>query len=653
MIKPETIDKIFESARIEEVVGDFVNLRKRGVNMLGLCPFHNEKTPSFTVSPSKGIFKCFGCGKGGNAVNFIMEHEHFSYPEALKYLAGKYNIEVDEEKPTEEQQQALDEKESLFNLTAFAQKHFEETLHNTEDGKAIGLSYFKERGFTTETIRKFGLGYSLNKWDDFTSKALKNAYSKDLLLKSSLVRQKDEQLYDSFRNRVTFPIHNLSGRVLGFGARILTNEKNKPKYINTAESEIYHKGKVLYGLYFAKSAIVKQDNCCLVEGYTDVISLHQAGIENVIASSGTSLTTDQIRLIRRYSKNITLLFDGDPAGIKAAFRGIDMILEEEMNVRVVLFPEGEDPDSYARNYRPSEVKAFMDENAVDFITFKTNLLLAETQNDPVKKTALVKEIAHSIAQIPEPVTRELYARKSSDLLDISEKLLMLEINKKRIEKRKSNEKQGKSIQEEQKWIARKDNIADPQVLKELSVFNQEKELIRVLLAYPEEQLSFLIENEEEKEEEVTLSVKNFILDDLINDDLSFENQTCQTIFDEILTARKEQRKLSDQTFFQHKDPEVSKMVIDMLSTPYELSLKWEDKHGIYVKKESDNVKKIVMDVLYSFKLRKIEKMIHENKEELKKKEIPPEEMFENLKSIKELEDVKIILAKELSRIVIN
>ncbi len=653
MIKPETIDKIFESARIEEVVGDFVNLRKRGVNMLGLCPFHNEKTPSFTVSPSKGIYKCFGCGKGGNAVNFIMEHEHFSYPEALKYLAGKYNIEVDEEKPTEEQQQALDEKESLFNLTAFAQKHFEETLHNTEDGKAIGLSYFKERGFTTETIRKFGLGYSLNKWDDFTSKALKNAYSKDLLLKSSLVRQKDEQLYDSFRNRVTFPIHNLSGRVLGFGARILTNEKNKPKYINTAESEIYHKGKVLYGLYFAKSAIVKQDNCCLVEGYTDVISLHQAGIENVIASSGTSLTTDQIRLIRRYSKNITLLFDGDPAGIKAAFRGIDMILEEEMNVRVVLFPEGEDPDSYARNYRPSEVKAFMDENAVDFITFKTNLLLAETQNDPVKKTALVKEIAHSIAQIPEPVTRELYARKSSDLLDISEKLLMLEINKKRIEKRKSNEKQGKSIQEEQKWIARKDNIADPQVLKELSVFNQEKELIRVLLAYPEEQLSFLIENEEEKEEEVTLSVKNFILDDLINDDLSFENQTCQTIFDEILTARKEQRKLSDQTFFQHKDPEVSKMVIDMLSTPYELSLKWEDKHGIYVKKESDNVKKIVMDVLYSFKLRKIEKMIHENKEELKKKEIPPEEMFENLKSIKELEDVKIILAKELSRIVIN
>ncbi|MFW6263373.1 MAG: DNA primase [Thermotogota bacterium] len=653
MIKPETIDKIFESARIEEVVGDFVNLRKRGVNMLGLCPFHNEKTPSFTVSPSKGIYKCFGCGKGGNAVNFIMEHEHFSYPEALKYLAGKYNIEVDEEKPTEEQQQALDEKESLFNLTAFAQKHFEETLHNTEDGKAIGLSYFKERGFTTETIRKFGLGYSLNKWDDFTSKALKNAYSKDLLLKSSLVRQKDEQLYDSFRNRVTFPIHNLSGRVLGFGARILTNEKNKPKYINTAESEIYHKGKVLYGLYFAKSAIIKQDNCCLVEGYTDVISLHQAGIENVIASSGTSLTTDQIRLIRRYSKNITLLFDGDPAGIKAAFRGIDMILEEEMNVRIVLFPEGEDPDSYARNYRPSEVKAFMEENAVDFITFKTNLLLAETQNDPVKKTVLVKEIAHSIAQIPEPVTRELYARKSSDLLDISEKLLMLEINKKRIEKRKSNEKQGKSIQEEQKWIARKDNIADPQVLKELSVFNQEKELIRVLLAYPEEQLSFLIENEEEKEEEVTLSVKNFILDDLVNDDLSFENQTCQTIFDEILTARKEQRKLSDQTFFQHKDPEVSKMVIDMLSTPYELSLKWEDKHGIYVKKESDNVKKIVMDVLYSFKLRKIEKMIHENKEELKKKEIPPEEMFENLKSIKELEDVKIILAKELSRIVIN
>jgi len=650
VIKPETIDKIFESARIEEVVGDFVTLKKRGVNMLGLCPFHNEKTPSFTVSPAKGIFKCFGCGKGGNAVNFIMEHEHFSYPEALKYLANKYSIEVEEEKPSVEQQEALDEKESLFNLTAFAQKHFEDTLHNTEEGKAIGLSYFKERGFTTETIKKFGLGYSLNTWDDFTSKALKHGYKKELLEKSSLVRTKDHETYDAFRARVTFPIHNLSGRVLGFGARILTQDKKKPKYINTAESEIYHKSKVLYGLYFAKSAIVREDNCYLTEGYTDVISLHQAGIENVISSSGTSLTVDQIKLIRRYTTNITLLFDGDPAGIKAAFRGIDMILEEGMNVRIVLFPDGEDPDSYARNYRPAEVKEFIGKNAHDFITFKTNLLLEETKNDPIKKAALIKEIALSISQIPEPIARTLYVQKSSDLLQIDEKLLMAEINKQR--KERFRKKAGEpSAKDEQSWEPDETEItSQKQLEKGIHVDNQEKELIRLMLLYHDKEILFTADDEEGQSKEYRYRVDEYIVDEILDDDITFDNKNCQQIFDEFANARKEEKRLNVQHFFHHHEPAVSNMAIDLTSSQYLLSDQWENKHGIFVKKEEDDTKKIVTEVLYALKLKKLEKKIYENKELLHDEKDDGKIIF-HLENLRQLESIKTLIAKELSRIV--
>jgi len=650
VIKPDTIDKIFESARIEEVVGDFVTLKKRGVNMLGLCPFHNEKTPSFTVSPAKGIFKCFGCGKGGNAVNFIMDHEHFSYPEALKYLANKYSIEVEEEKPSAEQQEALDEKESLFNLTAFAQKHFEETLHNTEEGKAIGLSYFKERGFTTETIKKFGLGYSLNTWDDFTSKALKHGYNKELLEKSSLVRTKDHETYDAFRARVTFPIHNLSGRVLGFGARILTQDKKKPKYINTAESDIYHKSKVLYGLYFAKSAIVKEDNCNLTEGYTDVISLHQVGIENVIASSGTSLTVEQIKLIRRYTTNITLLFDGDPAGIKAAFRGIDMILEEGMNVRIVLFPDGEDPDSYARNYRPAEVKEFIEKNAHDFITFKTNLLLEETENDPIKKAALIKEIALSISQIPEPIARTLYVQKSSELLQIDEKLLMAEINKQR--KERFRKKAGEpSAKDEQSWQPEETEItSQKQLEKGIHVDKQERELIRLLLLYHDQEILFLADNEEGQPQEYRYRIDEYIVDEILDDEITFDNKYCQQIFNEFANARNEERKLNVQQFFHHQEPAVSSMAIDLTSSQYLLSEQWEHKHGIFVKKEEDDTKKIVTEVLYALKLKKLEKKIYENKE-LLHDEKDDDKIISHLENLRQLESIKTLIAKELSRIV--
>lgn len=647
VIKPEIIDKIFDSARIEEVVGDFVNLKKRGVNMLGLCPFHNEKTPSFTVSPAKGIYKCFGCGKGGNAVNFIMEHEHFSYPDALKYLALKYSIEIEEEKPSAEQQQILDEKESLFNLTAFAQKHFEQNLHDTEEGRAIGLTYFKERGFTTETIKTFGLGYSLNSWDDFTAKALKQGYKKELLEKSSLSRQRDHQYYDTYRARVMFPIHNLSGRVLGFGGRILTQDKKKPKYINTAESEIYHKSKVLYGLFFAKSAITREDNCYLTEGYTDVISLYQAGIQNVISSSGTSLTVDQIKLIRRYTSNITLLFDGDAAGIKAAFRGIDMILEEGLNVKIVLFPEGEDPDSYARNYRPAEVREFIEQNAHDFITFKTNLLLEETQNDPIKKAGLIKEIALSISQIPEPIARSLYMQKSSQLLQVDEKLLMGEINK----QRRAKAKQPRPDTQPQEQLP-----DDPPALSEtqlktgITSDHQEREVIRVLLQYPDQPLVFTEVNEDGHQEEYTITVADYLLNEITDDNIDFENPLCQTVFDEVVQSGKNNQNLNPQHFFAHHNPEISKFAIDLLTTPYTLSSKWEEKHKIFVKIEEEHIQKNVLEILYAFKLKKLEKIIFERKEKLKE-EKDSVTVLEHMEALRQYESIKTLLAKELSRIV--
>ncbi len=652
MIKPEIIDQIFDAARIEEVVGDFVALKKRGVNMLGLCPFHNEKTPSFTVSPAKGIYKCFGCGKGGNAVQFIMEHEHSSYPEALKYLAAKYNIPVEEDLPTPQEMEEIDVKESLFNLTAFAQKHFEETMHNTEEGKAVGLSYFKERGFTIETIRKFQLGYSLNSWDDFASKALKSGYKKELLEKSSLVRIKDHQVYDAFRNRVTFPIHNLSGRVLGFGARILTQDKTKPKYINTAESEIYHKGKVLYGLYFAKSAIVKADNCYLTEGYTDVISLHQAEIENVIASSGTSLTTDQIKLIRRYTQNITLLFDGDSAGIKAAFRGIDMILEEGMNVKVVLFPEGEDPDSYARNYRPVEVKEFIENNSHDFISFKTNLLLDETQNDPIKKAALIKGIALSISRVTEPIARNLYVQKSSGLLQIGEDLLMAEVNKQRRARAKENTAVP-SPQQEQDWVTPTPAVSAPHPTSApSSVFHQEREFIRALLTYTGKMIPFTNKAEDGTEQVYEYPVADYMVGEIIDDELTFDNQVFQKVFDAFCSARNVGDVPGHQYFFTHPDSDVSQTAVDLLSTPYLLSNHWEDKHRIYVKKEEDDLRKTIMEIVYSLKLKKLDKIILENKQTLRMLS-DDQEIIEKMKSLRELEQTRQLFAKELSRIVLK
>ncbi len=614
MITPDTIDKIMDATRIEEVVGEFVTLKKRGVNLIGLCPFHNEKTPSFSVSAPKGIYKCFGCGKGGNVVSFLMEHEHYTYPEALRYLAKKYNIEIEEETPTPEQQEAQNEKESLFNLSAFAQKYFEQQLHESEEGKSVGLSYLKERGFSMEVIKRFGVGYCLNKWDDFSQTALKQGYKKDYLFKASLSKSKDHMLYDTFRGRIIFPIHNLSGRVLGFGGRIMGSDKNKPKYINSAESDIYQKSKALYGIFFAKSPMASEDNCYLVEGYTDVIAMHQAGIQNVIATSGTALSSEQIKLIRRYTTNVTLLFDGDPAGLKAAFRGIDLILEEGLNVRIVLFPDGEDPDSYAQKHRPAEVKAFIQKQSVDFISLKTNLLLDETKDDPIRKARLIKEIAQTIALIPEAIARTIYVQKCSEMMKVEEQLLVAEINKLR---RQKHAQKSQSISREQD-MPEPDPVHSPAKQGEpANNDSQEKELIRLLLHYAGRELLFEVENEDKRMEEVRVRVVEFILQDIQSDNLLFDNTICQTIFD-AFAEKWEQKSLPGSHFFtEHPDPGVRQMSIDLLATRYTLSKNWEHRHRIYITGEEEELKPRVLHAVYAFKLKKLEQMIDDNQRQIR------------------------------------
>jgi DNA primase len=439
MIDQATVERIHEASKFVEVVSEFVTLKKRGVNYIGNCPFHNEKTPSFTVSPSKEIFKCFGCGKGGNSVHFIMEHESISYVEALRYLANKYHIEIQEKELSPEEISLHTDRESMLVLNSYAQKYFSTILHQHQEGKSIGLTYFKERGFRQDIIDKFQLGYCLEERDAFTKEALKNGYKKEYLVKTGLTFEGDNNYFaDRFRGRVMFPVHSLSGKVVAFGGRVLKTEAKTAKYLNSPESEIYHKSNELYGIYFAKQSIVKSDCCYLVEGYTDVISMHQAGIENVVASSGTALTAGQIRLIRRFSTNITVIYDGDAAGIKASIRGIDLLLEEGMNVKVLLLPDGEDPDSFARKQNASELIAYINQNQTDFIGFKTKLLLEDAGKDPVKKALLITDIVKSIAIIPDNIIRSVYVRECSKMLDIEESVLYNEIN--RISKNKKEKR---------------------------------------------------------------------------------------------------------------------------------------------------------------------------------------------------------------------
>jgi DNA primase len=606
LITPDTISNILSATRIEDVVAEFVSLKRRGTNYIGLCPFHNEKTPSFTVSPAKGIFKCFGCGKAGNTVNFLMEHEHYTYPEALRFLAKRYHIEIAEEAQTPEKIQEQNEKETLFLINQFAQKYFEQTLFETEDGKAIGLTYLQERGFRDETIRKFQLGYSKVGWDDFSSHAVSEGYKPEYLVKTGLSIQREDRLIDRFHGRVMFPIHSASGRIIGFGGRILTADKQTAKYLNSPESDIYNKSKSLYGLYFARNAVVAKDNCYLVEGYTDVISLHQAGIENVVASSGTSLTTDQIKLIQRYTPNITILYDGDPAGIKASLRGIDMILEQGMNVRIVLFPENEDPDSFARTHRAAEVEEFIAKNAVNFILFKTRLLLNETAGDPIKKAALVKEIVNTIAIIPDGITRTFFTRECSSLLAVPEQTLVNEMNK--ILRRKFSKK----LQEEgqQPYIEPEETeIAEPQFKFDFdSPEFQERELIRLLLQFGTESINLKQKNNDDQEEDIQVKVTDLIIQDLLHDEIQFETPVCRQIFEEMAELQQKGVIPDKDYFLHHSDPILATVAIDLIILPYELSHYWE-KNQIYVQPESERLSNSVFPALYNFKAKKIERMI--------------------------------------------
>ena len=619
MIKPETIQKILDTARIEEVVGDFVTLKKRGVNYIGLCPFHNEKTPSFTVSPAKGIFKCFGCGKAGNVVKFVMEHEHYSYPEALKYIAGKYGIEVEETQLTTEEKQQMDERDGMFAVNTFISGYFQDQLFNSEEGKAIGLTYFKERGFLESTIKKFQLGYAPDEWEAYSKHALANGYKKDVLVKTGLSIDKGDRLMDRFRGRVMFPIHNLTGKVIGFGGRILSSEKSKAKYVNSPESDIYNKSKSLYGIFFARNAILKQNNCYLVEGYTDVISLHQAGIENVVASSGTSLTVDQIKLIKRFTPNITILYDGDTAGIKASFRGIDLILFQGMNVKIVLFPEGEDPDSYARNHTSTELEDFVKKEAVDFITFKTNLLLDETLGDPTAKVSLIKEIVQTIAHIPDAINRTVYIQECSTLMDIPEQTLMNELNK-LLRERYRKKLYRQPAEEVVPGEDIKQQLSKQMEIDPLDISEHERQVIRLLLLYGREKVKIrnIIEDElgNEVEEEHEEPVAQFILRNLDDDGIRFEKDIYNRFIDEIKNFM-EGGAIPDEHFFvNHPDEKLASEAITIMATPYELSDNWK-KNKIYVKQEDDDLLKTVITTLNPLRTKLISRHLKEITEKMK------------------------------------
>lgn len=649
MISKDIIQSIIDTARIEEVVSDFVNLKKRGSNYVGLCPFHNEKTPSFSVSSSKGIYKCFGCGKAGNAVNFIMEHEHFTYPEALRYLAGKYNIEIHEQEPTPEYLQEQNEKESLYSINKFAQEYFSNYLFHKEEGQAIGLSYLKEREFNDDIIEKFQLGFCPDSNNEFTNHALKHGYNLKYLIKSGLTVEKEGgDHYDRFKGRIIFPIHNLTGHVLGFAGRILKKDPTKPKYVNSPETEIYFKSKVLYGLYFARNAIITNDNCYLVEGYTDVISLFQNGIQNVVASSGTSLTTDQIRLIKRYTNNITILYDGDEAGLKASFRGIDLILEQGMNVRIVLFPEGEDPDSYARTHRPAEIRTYLTDNAKDFIRLKTGLLLEDVKDDPVKKAGLIKDVVSSISLIPDIITRSLYIRECAALMSIEEKTLVHELN--RVLRNKQRNRAALQSVDEAEFV--QDDYTSPTQIeyKTDSCDFQESEIIRLLLSYGREKILFEIPNEFGHFDQKYFNVAEFIINDLQVDDITFDNDDYQKIFNEVSHYLKQSGTVPELNHFTSlHNSRISSLVINLLSTPHELSENWK-KNKIYVNNESQQLKETVTTSLLSLKAKKIQKLIRQYMHEIKLTADTDEQIRLQI-LIKRYKEVLDRINKELGRVI--
>jgi DNA primase len=622
LISRSTIDKVFETARVEEVIGEFVQLKKSGSNFKGLSPFSEERSPSFMVSPVKQIWKDFSSGKGGNVVTFLMEQEHYSYPEAIRFLAKKYNIEIEETEQSNEQKHQADERESMFIVSEYARDYFHTTLLENEQGKAIGLSYFKERGFSDETIKKFQLGYSLNEWEAFSSEALNKGYNLKYLESTGLTIVKDDLLsstgtkqFDRFKGRVMFPIHSMSGRVLGFGGRILINDKKAAKYLNSPESEIYHKGNVLYGIYYAKQSIAKEDNCFLVEGYTDVISFNQAGIENVVSSSGTALSENQIRLINRLTKNITILFDGDAAGIRASMRGIDLILEQGLNVKVVMFPDGDDPDSFSKKVTSQELKEYLKQNSKDFINFKVSLLMEEAQHDPVKKAGLIRDIVVSISKIPDRIQREVYIQECSRIMDISENVLFSElaqIDKKEQRDASNRSSQGKPTEP----ILQK----TPQYEKVNELQKYEREIIKILLLYGNSEVEFVdyVAGEEPeghdfqpiKKVKFSNVVSKEIYLNLHDDEVEFTDETFKNIYYEIIYQLNQEENISVDMLVNHENNEVANLVTTILMDDERHVLSnWERKNIITKSKKSD-LSKMVLDAIYNIRRILIEQKIN-------------------------------------------
>lgn len=640
--------------RVEEVIGDFVQLKRAGSNYKGLSPFSNERTPSFMVSPVKQIWKDFSSGKGGNAIAFLMEHEHFTYPEAIRYLAKKYHIDIEETQQSTEEKEKADERESLYIVSEYAQQYFQDTLFNTEAGKAIGMTYFKERGFTEETIQKFRLGFSPDEWTAFTDNALAKGYQLEFLEKTGLTIVNGDRKFDRFKGRVMFPIHSMSGRVLGFGGRILTNDKKQAKYLNSPESEIYHKSKVLYGIFFAKQAIAKADNCYLVEGYTDVIQMHQKGIENVVASSGTALTQDQIRLIHRLTPNITVLYDGDAAGLRASIRGVDLILEQGMNVKVCTFPEGDDPDSFARKTAYEDLVLYLENNATDFIRFKASLLMQEVQNDPIKKAETIRDMVESISKIPDLIKREVYVRECATIMDISEQVLfstLAQILKKDFYEGQKVERKQSTMQ-----VVQTPEETQKRTINRLEVL--EHDLIKILLSKGNEDCVFtdtiLVEEEnsdlKEKQVQQTLKVYEKVFLELQEDEIEFANPDFKQIYDQLMTMFQEDASYDVSRLANELPVELSAKVSDLeMEDEFRHLDNWL-KRDIVAKEKDRDLNRIISDIILNIRLLLIMHLIN-NLAEKTRTEITDEERKSIMEEVIGYNQLKTILGKRLNVIV--
>lgn len=650
MIHKSTIDAVFETARLEEVIGDFVQLKKSGSNFKGLSPFTDERTPSFMVSPVKQIWKDFSSGKGGNVIAFLMEHEHFSYPEAIRYLAKKYNIEIEETEQNDEQKAAASARESMYLVSSYALDFFQESLWETTQGKAIGLSYFKERGFTDETIRDFQLGYSSDEWSAFTDAALKAGYQLEFLEKTGLTIVKEDKKFDRFKGRVMFPIHSMSGRVLGFGGRILTQDKKAAKYVNSPESDIYNKSKVLYGLYQGKQSIAKEDNCFLVEGYTDVIQMHQRGVKNVVSSSGTALTAEQIRLVRRLTPNITVLFDGDAAGLRASLRGIDLILEAGMNVRVCSFPEGEDPDSFARAHSKEELESFLAQNAKDFIQFKATLLVDEAAKDPIKKAETIREMVESISKIPDRIKQEVYVRSCAKLMDISEEALfatLAQVSQKKTTKPVQKSPQPMTVVSSDKRI--------PQVSTR---FELEKNIIKILLLYGHKEVAFeepILQADEKSGDlkmvtsKVTSRVFEKIYLDLQQDEIDFTTSAFKSLYPKILNALSAQGEMQMDSFVSNLSPELATEVSDLLLQDEQYTLHDWERKNIFVADKSKSLPRWVHEIILRFRCQLIDEKVSTLQEQTEENQEAHHK--ELLEEIVQYHKLKTLLSGRLNRVV--